>query len=345
MQTILLNHGTPFSLAHGGVTNIVHRTHDVLVSQGFNVEYLRWWDPDQKGDVLFHFGRPTVSLVKFAKASGYIVVAEHVMTGLVSRPAWQRAIQKRAIAACRRFLPKYVSGLFNWDIFDLLDMNFFPSAWDAEVAAHMFDVRPDKSTVLPYGVNDAFLQSKEVAREGFLITTATITPRKRVMELAKACDTAQVPLKVVGKPYAQSDSYFDEFKALEASSDYVEHIPHIANQSELASLYRRARGFVLISAMETISQSAIEAAACRCPLLLSDMDWAHRSFSDNASYCPITNSTSRTARSIINFYDNAPARPSNWVPPSWSEARQNLSAVFEELSRHRSAFSLSSEHM
>jgi len=342
---ILLNHSIPFSLAHGGVTNIVHRTRDVLLSQGQDVEYLRWWDPDQTGDVLFHFGRPTISLVTFAKSKGYIVAAEHVMTGLVSRPAWQRAIQKRIIAACRRFLPKYVSDLFSWDIFDLLDMNFFPSAWDASVARHMFNVKPEKSYILPYGANDAFLLSSEVPRESYLITTATITPRKRVVELATACHVAGVPLKVVGKAYAVSDEYFERFKELEHSSQFIEHIPHIADQVELANLYRRARGFVLLSAMETISQSAIEAAACRTPVLLSDMDWAHRSFGKSASYCPVTNSTETTSAVIRSFYDRAPELAPEWRPPSWQEARTCLRHLFEDLVRNRTDFTLAAFQM
>jgi len=342
---ILLNHSTPFSLAHGGVTNIVQRTRDVLLSQGYEVEYLRWWDADQVGDILFHFGRPTMSLVTFAKSKGYIVVAEHVMTGLVSRSAWQRSVQKQIIFVCRRYLPDYIGALFHWNVFDLVDMNFFPSAWDAHVAAHMFDVKPSKSTVLPYGVNEAFLGSRAVRREDFLICTATITPRKRVVELARACHKANVSLKIVGKPYAQTDTYFEQFKAIENSSECIEYIPHISDQRELASLYRRARGFVLLSAMETISQSAIEAAACGCPLLLSDMEWAHRSFAESASYCPVTNSTEKTSAVIRAFYDQAPELTPAWRPPSWQEARACLRQVLEDLVRNKTDFTLPASHM
>ena len=41
--------------------------------------------------------------------------------------------------------------------------------------------------------------------------------------------------------------------------------------------YREARGFVLLSAMESLSLSALEAAACECPLFLSDLPWARSS--------------------------------------------------------------------
>lgn len=338
---VILNHGTPFSLAHGGVTNIVHRTKEVLEKLGMEVDFLRWWDEKQKGDILFQFCRPPISLVRFAKASGYKFVVEHVMTGLVSRPLWKRKIQKQIIRGARRF-PRFVSDMFSWDSFEMVDMNYFPAEWDQSVALHMFAFSEKKAALLPYGVNDAFLQSPELPREDYLICTATITPRKRVVEVAKACAQAQVPLKVVGKPYAQSDAYFDRFKEIEKTSRYLEHVPHISDQASLAALYRKARGFILLSAMETVSQSAIEAAACKTPLLLSDMDWAHRSFGENAQYCPVTPDIDRTATTIREFYDQAREYTPNWTPPSWFEARKSLGPTLEAVLQQSNDFRLES---
>ncbi len=337
---VILNHSTPFALAHGGVTNIVNRTKDVLDNAGIEVEYLRWWDDGQKGDILFHFGRPSLSLVTFAKAAGYKVVAEHVMTGLVSRPLWKRRCQKVIINNARKHLPSFISQVFSWDVLQLMDMNFFPSDWDATVAAHMFNVEVDKTTILPYGVNDAFLKIKKQDRGDYLVCTATITPRKRVLQLARACDLARVPLKVVGKAYAQSDEYFDKFQSLVNSSSYVKHVPHVSDQDTLAEIYRGARGFVLISSMETISQSAIEAAACGTPLLLSDLEWAHRGFGNNATYCPVTEDIAKTAGYIQKFYADAENHPVKWIPPSWSEARAHLPEVLERVLKSDNNFRL-----
>ena len=342
---IILSHTTPFALAHGGVTNIVFRTKEVLEAAGLEVEYLRWWDESQKGDILFHFGRPSISLVRFAKLAGYKVVAEHVMTGLVSRPLWKRQIQRAVIQFARTCLPQFVSDTFGWESFITLDMNFFPSPWDSSVASHMFQVPERKSFVLPYGVNDAFLQSTETIREDFLICTATITPRKRVVELAQACDHASVPLKIVGKPYGSADDYFDQFQELAARSRFVDHVPHITNQAELAALYRKSRGFVLLSTMETISQSAIEAAACQTPLLLSDMDWAHRSFGDNAQYCRLTNNVAETAGVIKKFHAQAESLRPSWTPPSWLEARADLPSVLQQVLNSESEFRLKAQHV
>lgn len=43
----------------------------------------------------------------------------------------------------------------------------------------------------------------------------------------------------------------------------------IQDRAHLAQVYSEARGFVLLNAMKILSLSALEAAACECPLLLS----------------------------------------------------------------------------
>src|SRR5207247_19927 len=86
----------------------------------------------------------------------------------------------------------------------------------------------------------------------------------------------------------------------------------IADREKLAQVYREARGFVLLSAWESLSLSALEASACECPLLLSDLPWARSVFGDKASYCPLRGSTEQTSAVIRKFYDAAPRLP---VPP------------------------------
>ncbi len=50
------------------------------------------------------------------------------------------------------------------------------------------------------------------------------------------------------------------------------------NRSQLAEIYRPVRGFVRLSTKESVSLSALEAEACECPLLLSDLPWARTTF-------------------------------------------------------------------
>src|SRR5208282_5428019 len=81
----------------------------------------------------------------------------------------------------------------------------------------------------------------------------------------------------------------------------------IQDRARLARIYREARGCVLLSAMETRSLSAEEAAACECPLLLSDLPWARSTFGDTVKFCPVEKSTEVTAKILREFYDAAPS--------------------------------------
>jgi glycosyltransferase involved in cell wall biosynthesis len=329
---IILNHELPFWLAHGGVTKIVQRTEQVLQELGYEVEPLRWWDEKQSGDILFQFCRPAGGHFSYAKSKGMKIAVEQVLTGLVSRPRWKRVLQKRAKRLIERHAPSMFSGPFNWESFHLADRHFAPSPHDMQVIEHMFDVPAEKIELLPYGVDDEFLNSdKTQPREPWLICTATITERKRVLEIAEAAIDARVPVKIVGKPYGPEDPYYLRFKnAVSRSEGLVEHVNHVSSREQLAQLYAKARGFVLLSTMETVSQSALEAAACGCPMLLSDQDWARSAFGMHASYCPVA-SRAKTAEVLKTFHGEAAESRQTFPAKSWFEARKKLKDVFEKL--------------
>src|ERR1019366_1317890 len=137
----------------------------------------------------------------------------------------------------------------------------------------LYGTPPGNIHVVPNGVEDAFLNTQPAQRGPWLVCTATITERKRVLELAEAAVRYEGPIQ---------------------------------DREKLAQVYREARGFVLLSAMESLSLSALEAAACECPLLLSDLPWARSTFGGHASYCPVSSSTAETAAYLRQFYDAAP---------------------------------------
>jgi glycosyltransferase involved in cell wall biosynthesis len=329
---ILLNHDLPFSFAHGGVTNIVRRTQAVLEELGYEVEPLQWWNESQSGDVLFQFCRTSNLLIDYAKAKGMSVVVEQVLTGLVSRPPWKRRLQKHLFRAMK-LGPSMFTEPFGWRGFQTVDLHFAPSSHDARVIGEMFDVPSEKIVELPYGIDDAFLKvTRPVQRADHLICTATITERKRVLEVAQAAVVARTPLKVVGKPYAKDDPYFLRFlDVVNRSGGIVEHIPHVASREKLAELLANARGFVLMSTMETVSQSALEAAACGCPLLLPDLEWSRSAFNVHASYSPVTADSSILAKHLAEFYRSSESTMQTFPAKSWFENRRHLKQYLDSL--------------
>ncbi|MCX6961017.1 MAG: glycosyltransferase [Verrucomicrobia bacterium] len=329
---ILTYSALPFNLAHGGVTNIYQRTSDVLSELGFEVEPLRWWDKDQTGDVFFCFCRTSNDIVNYAKKKGMKVVVEQVLGGLVSRPLWKRRIQKFFKSFLEKYAPSMMTEAYGWRAFNTADMHFVPSPHDARVVNHMFNVSLDKICVLPYGVDDAFLNAPRGQRANHLICTATVTQRKRVLEVAQAASIGKVPLWIVGKTYGANDDYSEEFhRVVQQSHGIVKHIPHVDGRDALANMLAQSRGFVLLSTMETVSQSALEAAACGCPMLLSDLDWARVAFGSHASYCNVNASPTSMAQKLKNFHDQCPALRQDFQAGSWLKQRGCLREILNSI--------------
>jgi glycosyltransferase involved in cell wall biosynthesis len=328
---VLLDHANPFLLAHGGFQTQIEQTKAALESIGVDVEYLRWWDATQSGDLIHFFGRPAISYVEFAHQKGMAVVLAQLLTGTGSRPNWKLFLESMCIRTARRFLPDMVSRQFAWSSFQKADACVALTSWEGHLMSYLFGAPPVKVHVVPNGVEEVFLNSKPRERGKWLVCTATIASRKRVLELGEAAVEARVPTWVIGKPYSDSDPYAGKF--LELASRYPEWVRYegpVNDRNQMAEIYRAARGFVLLSTMESLSLSALEAAACECPLLLSDLPWARTVFGKSASYCPIV-PPKRTAAYLRRFYDEALHLPVPPKPATWTEVARQIKNIYDGL--------------
>jgi glycosyltransferase involved in cell wall biosynthesis len=330
---ILIDHQLPFLLAHGGLQIQIERTKQALESVGVDVEYLHWWDDSQKGDVIHFFGRANPSHIEFAHAKGMKYVMSELLTGQGSRTRKQLQAQSMVEKAIRGVVPPTFLANFRWDAYHKADACVFLTEYEAEVARMLFVPPPHRVHVVPNGVEPEFFLAEGAApnRGEELVCTATITERKRVLELAEAAVEAQVPVKILGKPYGEDDPYYHRFLALAGKSpEYVRYSGEVGNRGELARVYHSARGFVLLSTMESLSLSALEAAAAKCPLLLSDLPWARCTFGENATYCPI-GSRDTTVRVLKYFHDRAPELARPQVPLRWCDVANQLAEIYRSL--------------
>jgi glycosyltransferase involved in cell wall biosynthesis len=264
-----------------------------------------------------------------AQQKGMKVVLEDLLTAAGSRSRAKLRLQKSVLQILRYSLPSNTFASFGWESYRRADACLANTSWEAHLMHYLYRASPERVHVLPNGVEDVFLQSAPVQRGPWLVCTATITTRKRVLELAQAAVEAQTPLWVVGKPYAPEDPYADQFFELAKSHPTVlRYEGAIADRAELARVYRAARGFVLFSTMETRSLASEEAAACACPLFLSDLPWARSVFGGNACYCPIA-SPQRTASFLRKFYDEAPGLKPPPKPLSWVDVAKQLKGIYE----------------
>ena len=226
-------------------------------------------------------------------------------------------------------MPRAFTAPFNWESYQLADVIIANTSWEAHLMTYLFAAPPERIHIVPNGVEDVFLNSPAAERGKWLVCTATITGRKRVLELAEAAVHAQTPVWIIGNAYAETDPYARQFYDLaKKEPQIIRYEGAISNRVQLAKIYREARGFVLLSTMETRSLSAEEAAACGCPLLLSDLPWARATFGEHAMYCPIT-SPERTAGYLKSFYQSAPALPPPPKPLTWQEVARQLKIIYE----------------
>jgi glycosyltransferase involved in cell wall biosynthesis len=330
---VLIDHQLPFLLAHGGLQIQIERTKQALEATGIQVEYLRWWDDSQKGDLIHFFGRANPSHIDFAHAKGMKYVMSELLTGQGSRTPAQLKTQGAIERMLRKVVPTTFLASFRWEAYHKADACIVLTEWEAQVARLLFSPPPHRLHVVPNGVESEFFVSRNNPRQrrDELVCTATITERKRVLELAEAAVTAQVPVRVLGNPYGKDDPYYRRFLALaDQHPDVVRYAGAVSDRTELALIYRSARGFVLLSSMESLSLSALEAAASGCPLLLSDLPWARYTFDRSASYCPLSN-TSSTAKVLRRFYDEAPMLPLPDTPCRWDAVANQLVKIYQEI--------------
>ncbi len=330
---ILIDHQLPFALAHGGLQIQIERTKAALEESGLEVEYLRWWDTEQKGDIIHFFGRANPRHIQFAHGKGMRYVISDLLTGQGSRSRAQLRLQAVIERGLRAVVPPAFLSNFRWDAYTRADAVIVLTAWEAEIVRMLFGTPEGRLHVVPNGVDPEFFErfSDSSERGDELICTATITERKRVLELAEAAVAAKVPVRILGRAYGADDPYFHRFMHLAGESpDFVRYSGAISDRKELARIYQQARGFVLLSTMESLSLSALEAAASGCPLFLSDLPWARCTFGHAAVYCPISDAQS-TALALRSFYDRAPTLPLPPQPCGWSEVAEHLLTIYHSI--------------
>jgi glycosyltransferase involved in cell wall biosynthesis len=330
---ILFDHSNPFLLAHGGFQIQIEEIKRALERLGVTVEYLRWWDDEQRGDIIHFFGRPAGAYVDLAHNKNIRVVMAELLTGLGSRSSTAIAMQKLLIRLARTCLPPAFWAKMGWDAYTKADRIVALTSWEAELMQRVFNAPRERVVVIPNGGSDEFLTAGQpnTVRGKYLVCTATITERKRILETAQAAIQVETPLWIIGKSYDESDPYALEFFALaKRYPNIIRYRGAVEDRQQLAEIYRKARGFVLLSTQESLSLSALEAAACECPLLLSDLPWARTVFANGATYCSAT-SVAGTAKILREFYDGAPHAKIPPKPSSWMEVAGRLKEVYRQL--------------
>jgi glycosyltransferase involved in cell wall biosynthesis len=336
---ILFDCHLPFLLAHGGAQVLIDQTMCALREENIAVEPLRWWDSAQEGNIIQFFGRASPGAIQFAHAKGIKYVMFELLTSQGSRSKMRLSAQGAVTQVLKRVIPGVYRAAFGWDSYHLADALLASTSWEAEVMQILFQADAAKIHVVPNGVALEFFQAaEEIASRStrlkdskWLVCLATITERKRVVEMCQMAIEAGTPLWVIGKPYAD-DEYTRQFLDLvRKSNGVIRYEGAITEPSDLAPILKASRGFVLLSSMETQSVAASAAAAAGCPLFLSDLPWARYSFGAGATYCPVNQDTKSAAALLKTFYLSAPGSQNPPSQPTWQEIAKQLERIYKTL--------------
>jgi glycosyltransferase involved in cell wall biosynthesis len=330
---ILIDHHLPFLMAHGGAQIQIEQTKAALEKIGVEVEFLRWWDGDQRGDLVHFFMAPGAAYVEYAHTIHLPVVITQLFTETCNRTDTQ--LKRQGLFVRTLLALPFGQGAkqqLTWSAYRCCDQNVVGLEAERQVLEVVYDVSPEKISVVPLGLSENYLQAGAGTRsESHLVCTGTITQRKNSVELAEMARAAEVPILFIGKPYSEADSYWKRFKGL-IDDRYVKYHPFVSGEKEMIQLLQRARGFVLMSQHENWCLSAHEAAACGLPVLIQKQKWSKERFGDKAQYFAEIGSSPRNVENLRKFWEEAPSLPApNIKLFSWVEAAEKLRAVYERV--------------
>lgn len=211
---VLFDHPNPFFLAHGGFQIQIEQTKRELEKTGVEVDWLRWWESETTGNLIHFFGRPHPAYIRMASKKNLPVIFSDLLGGLGSRSVPLRWIQKWLIRGARCALPQEFTTRMGWESYQLASRVIALTAWEKRLMEEQFAAPAGKVVVIPNGVEEVFLEKPfESPREPHLITTMTITERKRSVELVEAVRLAQIKIRIFGAPYHSDDPYHQKFLA------------------------------------------------------------------------------------------------------------------------------------
>jgi len=330
---VLFSNSLPFFLAHGGTQTLLESLMRELAILGVQVEPERWWDENQKGDILHYMNRPPLLNVRAAHVKGFRVVMTENLDQTASRTRSQLFGQRCLTRLARTLLPAGLTTRLGWDVYQELDAMVYVVKHEWEVARYLFGATPGRGHIIPHGLEEKALADLALPQkeEDYLVSAATIHPRKNTVLLAQAALLAGAPVVFLGKPYSPDDAYFQEFQRL--VDGHIVRYEGFVSAEEKHRYLRGARGFALLSQFESGSISVYEAAGAGLPLLLSDLPWANKVYDQarNTNFVPLV-SAARIAPLLKAFYQNAHRLPGTTFPLlSWRQVAERYLEIYQQL--------------
>jgi glycosyltransferase involved in cell wall biosynthesis len=333
---VLLSDTTFSYLYPGGKQVMAVRLVENLRLLGVQADFENWHDPKLDPDVVHVMGFNDVGNLRELKRRGKRLVFTHILDWITN--SGERAIRRKEWSnRAVRMLPSQFDRFFPWRAIPLFDAVCYMNQGDRDTGIRLYNLDPARTHVIRLGVED--IQSYRAVPDGgpvegiperYLVSVASIVPRKNQLFLARACRAAGVPVVFVGHPGNEQGDYFQEFNALVDSKVvfYFRDAPEALKRR----LLWNASGFVLLSLGESGCIVVSEAGATGLPILLADLPWAKDYEDPHGIRYASAFDQAAAAREISQFYELARRgdTPSFRVR-TWREVAEMYCDVYREV--------------
>jgi glycosyltransferase involved in cell wall biosynthesis len=309
----------PHCFAFGGFEVQMITAMEAARAAGADVAPLDFWRREPDFDVLHLWGLQLQHryTVKWARAGN----KKTVLSVLLPYPGWYSWLRHKAssVVGPARMLKSM-----------LLDIDCITVVNSAQ-KRYLVDTigfAAQKVSIVPNVVDDIFFEAAAPTPEGkfgidnYVLCVGNICRRKNQLALVKACQKSSVPLLLVGEVLTGEEDYGRALTdAMESHSQlrWIKGLP--SGSAQLVDAYRHSAVFALPSHLEQQPISALEAAACRKPLVLANRPYAKQEFYENAVLAD-PDSVESIARAVREALD----RP---------EAHRPLTTILERCRREK----------
>jgi glycosyltransferase involved in cell wall biosynthesis len=246
------------------------------------------------------------------------------------RPRWFRTMAQRSLSGFLR--AAHVICVSSFTRANLLEYRLFP---------------PEKISVIPPGVDPVFLRPDgplpdvlQSLPDNYLLHVGSTIRRKRIDVLLQVFarvirNFPEIKLMRVGGLTAEQSRLAQELGV----ADKIVTVSNLS-KAQLANVYRNALAVLQTSDAEGFGLPVIEAMACGCPVVASDIPPLREAGGDAAKYCPVADldAWTETVLKLVAEYRQFPGQGELRLAASkhasfytWTENVKRTIAVYERV--------------
>ena len=286
---------------------------------------MRWWDKDQKYDILQTFYYPN-TVTRYSLSRGIKTVSYVCLDGLTSRNQFLTKISELEMELYRRIRPSIADNL-GYRMSEIGAKFIVPSRGEIRYLEQLFKVNRERCHVILHGVDEVYKSQRWSGKKEYLVSVGSICRRKNSLILAKVANALKVPVIFIGRMQENDKDYLRLFQN-EVNNIYVTHLGNVEDLEKIEYI-KDSRGVVSLSRGESGGISNLEAIALGAPLILPRYDWAtltyegYPSYVDMSSWKLMLSSLSAALeglKPVVGFYT-----------PSWDEVASQCLDVYKGL--------------